>query len=308
MKKFLIHIHFLILILSAKAQEPAAFHQLFPAQHILNPASNGVRNSINGYLLYRSQWTGITGAPQTQVLHVNAPLRAYKIGIGFSAVNEQIGMRNATDISAAFSYNLKTGNTGKLSFGLKAGLKNYSFNTSKAKLSDASDALFNNQEASILFPDFGFGCYYFSKKIYAGVSLPSLFSYRFATSGALNSGIEKQASLYFHSGYFYSVSQNWVLKPEMQLFYNQASSVNAQVNANFIFKDKFTFGAGYQTSKYISFITELNLKPYLIIRYAYSYNFGWLMNVQTGTHEIRLAMDFGLETKKIPLLNTIRDF
>ena len=105
------------------SQQDAQYTQYMYNTMSINPAYAGQREvlSING--LYRTQWVGIDGAPETQTLAIHSPLRNERIGLGLSIINDAIGPANETTIDANFSYTIPLDDKEtKLSFGLKGGL------------------------------------------------------------------------------------------------------------------------------------------------------------------------------------------
>ena len=65
----------------------------------INPAYAGSREVLSAVLVHRSQWIGLEGAPETQVLAINTPLKNKKMGVGFQVVNDKIGPKNTLNIS-----------------------------------------------------------------------------------------------------------------------------------------------------------------------------------------------------------------
>ncbi|MDF4204974.1 PorP/SprF family type IX secretion system membrane protein, partial [Maribacter sp. SA7] len=104
------------------AQQDAQYTQYMYNTISVNPAYAGSRGVFSIAALHRSQWVGLDGAPTTQTLNFHTPVSDH-VGLGLSVVNDEIGNGTNQDtyIDAAFSYTVNTSETGKLSFGLKAG-------------------------------------------------------------------------------------------------------------------------------------------------------------------------------------------
>ena len=86
-----------------------------------NPAYVGTVETPDINLLYRSQWIDIPGAPRTIRFGINAPLGNRKHGLGFNAVNEQLGPTTQTFVDISYSFQVEFDNDVFLSFGLDAG-------------------------------------------------------------------------------------------------------------------------------------------------------------------------------------------
>ena len=131
--KFLILFGGLLLMFSsAVAQQDAQYTQYMFNTMSVNPAYAGSRGQLSITGLYRSQWVGLEGAPKTQTLNIQSPIRNSKLGYGVSIVNDEIGngVVQETYFDAVISYTIDVSAEGKLSFGLKAGgnLLNLDFN------------------------------------------------------------------------------------------------------------------------------------------------------------------------------------
>ena len=142
----------------------------------VNPAYAGSRGQLSITGLYRSQWVGLDGAPKTQTLNIQSPIRNSKLGYGVSIVNDEIGngVVQETYFDAVVSYTIDVSAEGKLSFGLKAGgnLLNLDFNQLRNFDSEPVDS--DNIE-NRFSPNVGVGLYYHSNAFYAGLSAPNLF-------------------------------------------------------------------------------------------------------------------------------------
>ena len=86
----------------------------------INPAYAGSRDALSVTMLHRNQWTGFNGSPKTLSLAMHAPMRNEKIGLGFLAVNDKVGISSSGIITGNFAYRIRTGR-GVLSFGLAGG-------------------------------------------------------------------------------------------------------------------------------------------------------------------------------------------
>ena len=89
----------------------------------VNPAYAGSRGQLSFAGLYRSQWVGLDGAPETFTLNLHSPIQNSRLGYGISIVNDNIGdgVVQETYLDAVVSYTIDVSMDAKLSFGLKAG-------------------------------------------------------------------------------------------------------------------------------------------------------------------------------------------
>ena len=87
------YIVFLIASFTAHAQQDAQFTHFIYNQLLLNPATAGSDNVTRFQAIYRTQYQGYQstfddgGAPVTQVISANIPLKMIKGGVGITFVN-----------------------------------------------------------------------------------------------------------------------------------------------------------------------------------------------------------------------------
>src|SRR5476651_539447 len=74
MKRFCTIVLFVIAGLQLKAQQRPQYTQYVFNPILVNPAVSGIENYTDVKAGYRSQWTGLQGAPVTSYFTINAPL------------------------------------------------------------------------------------------------------------------------------------------------------------------------------------------------------------------------------------------
>ena len=70
--------------------------------------------------MYRNQWVGIDGAPETLNFTVDSQLGRVT-GAALTFVNDEIGPSQESTIAVDFSYTIRVGNYSNLAFGIKGG-------------------------------------------------------------------------------------------------------------------------------------------------------------------------------------------
>lgn len=101
------------------AQQDAQYTQYMYNTININPAYAGSRGALSIFGLYRTQWVGLDGAPETSSFSINTPINNSKLGVGLSVVNDKIGPTNENNFSVDLSYTVQTSADFKLSFGIK---------------------------------------------------------------------------------------------------------------------------------------------------------------------------------------------
>jgi len=251
MKKFLMAITLLTLMSEAVfAQQDAQYTQYMYNTIAINPAYAGSRGVMSVGLMHRSQWIGLDGAPTTQTLNINAPLKK-RLGVGLSIVNDEIGNGTSqeTYFDALVSYSIPVSTEGKLSFGVKAGghLLNLDFSKLQGFTAEQGANGIPNIDKKFS-PNFGAGAYFHTERFYAGVSIPNfLQTEHFEGSGATNSFLAKERmNFYFITGYVFDLNSNFKFKPALLFKAVNGAPLQADISANFLFNSNFNFGAAYR--------------------------------------------------------------
>jgi type IX secretion system PorP/SprF family membrane protein len=97
----------------ANAQQDPQYTQFMYNMNVVNPAYAGSKESISFTSLYRTQWAALDGAPTTITFSGHGPLND-KVGLGLSAVKDELGPVKETNVFADFSYTLQLSPTTKL--------------------------------------------------------------------------------------------------------------------------------------------------------------------------------------------------
>ncbi|HEX8516729.1 MAG TPA: type IX secretion system membrane protein PorP/SprF [Bacteroidia bacterium] len=283
-----------------KAQQDIMVSQYMFNGLLLNPAYAGSHKYFSSTLMHRSQWVGLEGAPKTSILAIDGPVNNEKMGIGLIVSNDRIGATDQTDIYGNYSYHLKLGE-GKLAFGLRAGVSKYTYQYDKLVFWDDNDQVFVGNRTSAWLPKFGTGLYYYAEKWYAGLSVPTLIAYdpnrNFGES--VNSSSFVRRHYYAVTGYVFDLGCNFKFKPSVLMKYVSAAPLEADLNAHFMYRDQFWFGASYRTSDAITAMVEYQTSNHFRFGYAYDFTTSKLRNYSSGTHEIMIGYDFGRDLIKV---------
>lgn len=276
MKKFFFFLLCIICCNTTLAQQDAQYTQYMYNTISVNPAYAGSRDALSITGLHRSQWVGLDGAPQTQTLSFHAPVdEAKKIGVGLSVINDKIGegVSQETNFDAIISYVLKTSEKGKLSFGLNAGVHLLNIDFTRLSQYDIEFSSDNNIDNK-LSPRIGAGFYYYTKRFYAGLSVPNLletnhFDTSNSSSNAATFLAKEQMNFYFITGNVFDLDENWEFKPAFLTKIVFGAPVQLDLSANFWYKKKLILGAAYRWDAALSFLTGFNINESILIGLSY---------------------------------------
>ena len=237
MKKLSI-IAVLFLAFQMHAQQDPQYTQYMYNMNVINPAYAGSRENLSMGLLYRTQWSGIEGSPETATFFGHA-LVSDKLGIGLSAISDRIGPVNETNLYADISYTLDLGRESRLAFGIKAGATFHDIGLAGIDLIDAGDPFF--QDISSATPNFGAGLFYYTYKYYFSFSVPNMLSAVHLDDNGTKIGTETQ-HYFLTGGYVFDLSRNTELKPSFLVKSSFDAPVSLDVNVNARFYKKFEIG------------------------------------------------------------------
>ncbi|SFN02998.1 type IX secretion system membrane protein, PorP/SprF family [Chitinophaga sp. YR627] len=302
MKQVLAVITCLILGLAdVRAQQDAMYSQYMFNMMGVNPAYAGSRGVLSATALYRRQWVGIDGAPETSTFAFDMATRDNKVGLGIQAFNDKIGIMRTTGFYATYAYRIRFENEGSLAIGLQGGLSNFKADLTKVDLIDEDDQAFV-QNINVLLPCFGAGIYYNTDRFYAGFSIPNLVK-SYLRKDAVYYRADVVAKKYMHfffiAGYVFDLNEDLKLKPSTLVKAVRGAPVQVDINANLWIRDVISVGASYRTGDAICGLAEVQINDQFRLGYAYDHTVSKLVKYNQGTHEIMLRYEFGWEKGRV---------
>lgn len=259
----------------------------------VNSAYAGSAGHLTITGIYRTQWVGLEGAPNTQSFTLDSPV-GKNVGLGLSIVNDEIGPSEEQYVDLNFSYSIKASDTYKLSFGVKGGGRVLNIDWSKGSFKD-NDVQFQQNIQNKFLPVVGAGIYLHSEKSYLGLSVPNFLTderYDDVQEGLA----DERMHLFLIGGWVFDLSPSVKFKPAFLTKYVSGAPVIVDLSANFMFNDKFRLGASYRTGDSFSALAGFQITPQLLIGYTYDYTTTELQKFSSGSHEIMLR--FELKSKE----------
>ena len=287
MKKLSI-IAILLLPFQMQAQQDPQYTQYMYNMNVVNPAYAGSRENLSFGLLYRDQWVGIEGAPETATAFVHSPV-GNNLGLGLSLISDRIGPVQETNVYADVSYTLKLGGEHRLAFGVKAGATFHDIGLAGVDVIDADDPFFN-QNINETTPNIGAGLFYYTNKYYLSVSVPNMLASVHLDANGLNIGSETQ-HYFVTGGYVFDLSPNTELKPSFMMKSAFDAPTSFDVNLNARFFKKFEIGASYRLDDSISGLVNFAISPSVRVGYAYDHVSSDINAYAPASHEVMLLFD-----------------
>ena len=280
------------------AQQDAQYTQYMYNTLSVNPAYAGSRGQLSFAGLYRSQWVGLDGAPETFTLNLHSPIRNSRLGYGISIVNDNIGdgVVQETYLDAVVSYTIDVSMDAKLSFGLKAGgnMLNLDFNG----LRNFDQEVVNQNNIDNKFtPNFGLGVYYHTDKFYAGVSAPNVLESEYFDNNNSGEGVNflsaERMNIYLITGYVFDIGPDLQFKPALLTKAVSGAPLQVDLSASFLFAEKFSFGAAYRWDAAVSGLVGFQVTDQIMLGLAYDREVTELGGTQfnDGSFEVFLRLE-----------------
>jgi len=280
----------------ALAQQDPQYTQYMYNQNIVNPAYAGLKESLSLTALYRNQWTALDGAPETITFSGHSPV-GEKIGLGVSAIRDQLGPVEETNAFVDFSYTLDVSNKLKLALGIKAGASFLNVGLVDLELQDPNDPFFS-QDISTTNPNIGAGAFFYGDNFYVGVSVPNFLNSTHLDENGLSIGSE--TNHYFGTaGYVFQATDNIKLKPSVFVKSAFDAPTSFDVNLNALFLEKFELGVSYRLDDSFSGLVGFQATPNFRIGYAYDAVTSQINNVAGSSHEVILSFDLVFKQKTL---------
>ncbi|MFT5641589.1 MAG: type IX secretion system PorP/SprF family membrane protein [Cyclobacteriaceae bacterium] len=290
MKKLTLLVLLLVVLCAedTSAQQDPQYTQYMYNMNVVNPAYAGSKESLSVTALYRNQWAGFDDAPVTFTFSAHSPI-SDKIGLGLSAIKDELGPVSETNVFADFSYTLQVGASTKLALGLKAGFTFHSVGLIDLSLQDPGDPFFS-QNINNTYPNIGAGAFLYGDKFYVGLSVPNLLTSIHLDENGIMYGSETN-HFFGTAGYVFQVSDNFKLKPSVMVKTAFDSPVSYDVNLNALYLEKFELGVSYRLDDSFSGLVGFQVTPNIRVGYAYDYITSEIKTVAGASHEVILSFD-----------------
>jgi type IX secretion system PorP/SprF family membrane protein len=306
----------------ASAQQKPQYTQYVFNNLLLNPAVTGIENYTDVKAGYRSQWTGLQGAPITSYLTIDAPLgdnflqgdatafpaegginpssRLYTQnymaaephhGIGFEIVSDQTGPITQTTIDLSYAYHLGLTDRLNLAVGVAAGFNHINLNTSIITLENPFDPAIANASTSQWKPDLSTGVWLYSSNYYFGASVQQILpeNLYYSSNNAYNQS--KTVPQYFVTGGVkLFLNDDITLLPSFLVKVINPTPITYDINAKLSFQDKIWIGGSYRRDDSFGVLAGINISSFINIGYSYDITTSALNTVSNGTHEIVISL------------------
>ena len=260
----LLLIFFVLLGQRTYAQKEVLFSQYLLSPLSINPAYAGSRESFHLTAFLRRKWISVRYAPVTQSVSADGSIAHGRIGLGFQALNDRMGVFTATGIYGSVAYRFNLPALAKLAIGVQGGV-------SVIPLYDVTAASSINRAV----PSLGVGLYYQSDRFFGGISAPELSGQVTDLTGRYL--YKSVRPIMVQAGMPITVADNTVLIPSVLISKIPDRAVGFDVNLRAWFNEQVGLGLSYRqnspgliSTNYVQAIAEYQLTK--AIRLGYIFN------------------------------------
>lgn len=299
MKKYLFTIAVLVAAcVSLSAQQEAHYTQFMYNKLYINPAYAGARGVPSLTAIYRSQWVGFDGAPQSLLASFNGPFLSKRVGVGVNVSNVKVGLQRDFQGSIAYSYDVVAQEDMSLRIGLSGSLRSLGFAYNEAQAVQSGDLSIEDQRINDFYGNVGAGVYgTIMERYYFGVSVPRLYSNAIGlTNGNATTLAKESPHFYGMAGAIIPLSDDINLMPALLLKYVKNAPFDADINLNLDIKRKVTAGISYRlggdgTGESVDLLAFWQVAPQFGVGAAYDFTLSNLKDYTAGSFEVMLQYD-----------------
>ena len=289
---------------TVNAQHEAHYTHFMYTKQLLNPGYVGSKGTPSFLGLYRKQWIGFEGAPESQLLTFNTPFFDPRVGFGLAVSRQVTGDFEEYFANMSYSYDLINQDGLNLRFGIMGTLKHLGLdiNGPGSIIRNPSDPVVNhiideNSDFNTLSGNVGAGLYLNIKDAYIGFSVPNILRREIGLSNTTEKAEEKP-HFYGMAGAVIPVPESrFSIYPNLLFKYVENAPFSLDVNLSAIYNNVFTFGASYrygqENGDSIDFLARYQATPEFGLGVAYDLPISDIRSYNSGSIELMLTYDIG---------------
>ncbi len=296
-----------------------------------NPAQAGQSGNLEALALYRQQWLGVDGAPQTTLISANMPqyFLGRTHGLGAIMFSEKIGLFSHSIVAGQYAYQKRLAK-GMFSAGIQIGHINETFKGSDVEIEfedefhQGADEAIPTSDVSGSAIDVALGLLLSKPKWYVGISATHLTAPKLKLGE--NTIMEVPRAYYLTAGYNIQLNNPLLeLRPALLIKTTEMGSsivpdsikgktVNAMMtmtqidlSVRAIYNKTFWGGLGWRKGDAVVVMMGGKFKM-IEAGYAYDFPISAMLKGSTGSHElfIRYTVDLGKRKGEINKHKSVR--
>lgn len=253
---------------------------------MLNPAQAGANAYDDVSVLASKSMVGFTGAPRT--VTASGSFRILdNVGLGLTAINDQIGPMITTGGAINLAYHLKLDKQWRLAVGIKASVANLTVDL-PSLITTQDDPSMKTVLSSGIQAGTGWGALLYSKSTYFGLAQPNILKRGFQNVNMAD--YVNAHGIVAYTGTTLRVNNDYTFRPSMVVRYVETYPLYTNINAMFTYRSKFDIGVNYELGSNIGLTTGLEVDKKLYIGYSYNIPTTSMNRISMQAHEIVLRL------------------
>jgi type IX secretion system PorP/SprF family membrane protein len=298
MKQLLYISSFLFSVVAMGQQYPIIGQYNFN-EMIINPASTGDNEAMQGLISWRQQWVGVEGSPSTQNFSFQTPIKKQpNNAVGILAYSDKIGVTKQQGLFANYSYQLKIDKNSKIKLGLAAGITFGRSNFSELAVNDVMDPNFIDNTPLFISPNFSFGVKYFFKNLSLGFSVPTLLTNQYS-SGGYTKTFNDFSNYNFLTTikYNYELNKMISLTPSLLVKYHATNRAQIEAMCMVNLREIHGLGIGYRSQEGLLMNLKVGITEQFSLGAQYELPLFNLASYKASTFEILILYNALFKTK-----------
>ncbi|GAB3222875.1 PorP/SprF family type IX secretion system membrane protein [Spirosoma arcticum] len=248
----------------AQAQKEVLYSQYLVNPLSINPATAGSRESFHLTAFFRRKWIGLRNAPVTQSVSADGSVGQGRVGLGFQALNDRMGLFAATGVYGSVAYRFNLPALAKLAIGVQGGVN-------VLPLYDVATASSLNRAIA----SFGVGIYYQSENFFGGISAPEMTGQTLDLTGRFV--YRSVRPVMVQAGTMLDIDDNVVLIPSILVSKISGRPLGVDLNARLWINEQVGLGASYRRNSpglvqtnYLQALAEYQLTKSIRVGYIFN--------------------------------------
>ena len=246
-----------------QAQKEVLYSQYLQNPLSINPAYAGSRESFHLSAFLRRKWLSVRYAPITQSVSADGAVANGRVGLGFQALNDRMGLFATTGVYGSVAYRFNLPALAKLAIGVQGGVN-------VLPIYDVATATSINRAIASV----GAGIYYQSDRFFAGLSAPELGG---QITDATGRYVYKSVRpIMIQVGVPFEIDEGTVLIPSVLISKIADRPLGFDINLRAWFNEEIGLGASYRQNSpglvqtnYLQLFAEYQLTKTIRLGYTF---------------------------------------
>jgi type IX secretion system PorP/SprF family membrane protein len=264
-----------------------------------NPAVIATQKKVEMRGIYRSQWLGVEGRPQTSMMSLTGRFKKVPLAIGGVFFNDLQGTMTKNGVMGMLAYNQKIDDKTSISVGFSGGYNKVNLRDD-VFVQHEPDGVINGAQLGMWIPDLSGGVYFHQEDgLFAGISVPQLYRKKLFFDPSVRRISTTQIVRQYHGiiGYRLKVSDMMSLEPSGMIKISPNVSPQYDASLRAIFNKKFWIGGSFRSEDAVTAMMGIDMDKFMLA-YSYDVTTSQLRNASAGSHEVVFALRLGSDKCK----------